>query len=127
MKASFPYQKINGRYFPTIFVTVIHKTRRVGIFALIDSGASTCVFTPNVSKSLSIKPELGESFDIQGVGGEVAGYLHELWIEVAGKKFKTPVVLTKDTIAPINLLGRSSFFENFKITFNEKRKLVELS
>lgn len=122
---SFPYQKNPlGLYFPVIRLQVYKKKNLVDIFTLVDSGASISVFKTEVADLLGIKISDGEKIDLGGVGGRINGYMHRLYINLAGKRILTSVVFSKDYNVSFNLLGRKNIFENFKICFEEKKKTV---
>lgn len=124
---NFPYNSdIKGDLFPIIPVSLQFKDKRKDYFALIDSGATVSIFKLDVAERLEIEIEKGEEIVLGGVGGRIKGYMHNLKVEVAGKKFDCPVVFSREYFVSFNLLGRASFFENFKITFDESQKRVIL-
>ena len=94
--------------------------------ALIDSGATVSIFKEDVALSLGLEIEKGKEIWLGGVGGHIKGYLHELKVEVAGKRFVCPVVFSYEYLVSFNLLGREAFFNNFKITFEENKNLLKL-
>lgn len=125
--ANFPYKKTpNGDYFPIINFTLYFKNNITKTSALIDSGATISVFRSDVADQLNIQIEKGEMIYMHGVGGRIKGFIHRLKIEVAGKKFSFPIVFSHEYLVSLNLLGRDSFFDKFKITFEEKKKSVTL-
>jgi hypothetical protein len=125
---SFPYRKRIGgeQSFPILSVRVFHKKESTEVFTLIDSGATISVFRPEVAGYLGIEIENGTAIDLNGVGGWIRGYLHELDIEVAGRKFNCPIIFSHEYTVSLNLLGRESFFEKFVIIFDEKKKELRL-
>lgn len=121
-------QNLNGGYFPIIPVRLHFKNKIFDTSALIDSGATVSIMQENVAKNLEIDVEKGEETFLGGVGGRIKGYSHKLFIEISGKnKFNLPVVFSHEYHASFNLLGRNGFFTQFKIIFDEKNKIVELS
>lgn len=124
---SFPYQRIpDGRTFPIIPLKLRYRKQVAEMSALIDSGATTSIFRPEVAERLGITIEKGKEVDLSGVGGRIKGYLHELDIEVTGRKFKCPIIFSHEYTVSLNLLGRESFFEKFVIIFDEKKKELRL-
>jgi predicted aspartyl protease len=93
---------------------------------LIDSGATSSIFRPEVAEELGLKLEKGKGIYLTGVGGRIKGYLHQLKMEVAGKQFTCPIIFSYEYAVSFNLLGRQEFFKNFIIVFNEKKKTIEL-
>lgn len=84
------------------------------------------LFRQDTARVLNLKITDGEPISLGGVGGNIKGYIHNLRMEVAGKSFMSPIVFSLQYQASFNLLGRNAFFENFKITFDEKQKIVTL-
>ena len=123
----FSYQKISsGDFYPVIDFFVSNKIFTTRIFALIDSGATICIFKEDVAEQLGITIENGEEIYLGGVGGRIKGYIHKLEVDIAGKKFLCPVVFSHEYLVSFNLLGREAVFNQFKIIFEEKKKLLSL-
>lgn len=123
----FPYQKNpNGQFFPVIQFSIISQKKKLDISALIDSGATISIFKQDVANSLGIKIEDGKEIILGGVGGRIKGYLHKVKIEVAGQILTIQVVFSYEYLVSLNLLGRDSFFEKFRICFDEKAKKIIL-
>ena len=118
---NFPYQKSAlGEFFPIIEFNITHKRETVKINTLVDSGASISVFKPQVAQFLNIPIERGKEIFLGGVGGRIRGYIHNLELEIAGKKVVAPVVFSYEYTVSLNLLGRAGVFQHFKIIFDEK-------
>lgn len=115
-----------GVYFPVIEIGVLIKGAPTKIFALIDSGASTCLFNAETAGLLGINFKKGEKIQLGGVGGNIKGYVHRLLLKVADKLIKAPVIFSENYSSSFNLLGREGIFENFKITFDEKSLQVKI-
>ena len=124
---SFPYQPdVKGNLFPLVSISLSYKDNRNDYFALIDSGATVSIFKIDVAEYLGVEIEKGEEIVMSGVGGWIKGYVHKLTLEVAGQKLTCPVVFSREYLVSFNILGRKSFFEKFKITFDESQKRVIL-
>jgi hypothetical protein len=123
---SFKYKFSNYNYYPIVSVSLSNKKLSTKTSALIDSGASISIFSETVANTLNINIESGEKRVLGGVGGRIVGYVHNVKIKVAGKSFICPVVFSREYNVSINLLGRDTFFEKFRITFDEKEKTVIL-
>lgn len=118
----------NGHsYFPVVPLYFTTSKKRVRALALIDSGASISIFRTETATTLGISIESGAKTILGGVGGKIVGYVHELPIEVAGRKFLCPVVFSRDYLVSFNLLGREAFFKQFQITFDERNRIVRLT
>ena len=125
----YPYRfDIKGEPHPLIpFSILSNKKERKDYYALIDSGSIISFFREDIAERLGIVIENGEEITLKGVGGWIKGYKHELIIEVNRKRFSCPVVFSRDYFISLNILGRNSFFEKFKITFDEAQKRVILT
>lgn len=123
----FPYQKnSSGDFFPLIDIFVYNKNYASRIFALVDSGAAVSIFRKDVADQLNLKIETGRETYLGGVGGRIKGYVHELKIEVVGKRFLCPIVFSYEYSVSFSLLGREGFFKRFKIIFEEKKNYLKL-
>lgn len=123
----FPYQRNSqGLYFPIIPVSLSFRSKKTDTLALIDSGATISIFKSDVAETLKINIERGEEIYMGGVGGRIKGFIHQLEMEVANRRINVPVVFSYEYLVSLNLLGRQSFFERFKITFDEKKKRIEV-
>src|SRR3990172_890 len=106
----FPYQKdARDEYFPIIDFLINHKNKVERTSALIDSGATISVFKDEIAQKLGIEIEKGKETYLGGVGGRIKGYIHELNVEIAGKKFLCPIVFSYEYLVSFNLLGREEF------------------
>jgi len=124
---SFPYKTdAQGNSFPVIPLSLKFSNKKKEFFALVDSGATISIFRSEVADSLGIEVSSGKEIYLGGVGGRIKGYIHKLEVEIAGKQFICPVVFSYEYLVSFNLLGRASFFKQFRITFEEKNNKVTL-
>lgn len=125
---NFPYHKSSrGDYFPVIRLTTYHENYLFRTAALVDSGATISIFQIDVAENLHVNIDRGKEIYLGGIGGRIKGYLHEIDLEIAHKKFLAPVVFSYEYSVSFNLLGRERVFKNFKISFEEKDYLVRLT
>jgi len=122
----FKYAARRNREFPLIPITLIKENVEIDTDALIDSGANISVFREEIAECLEIVIEDGEEILLQGLGGRIVGYIHELKIRVDDEEFPCKVVFSKELTVGLNILGREGFFEYFQVTFNERGKEVIL-
>jgi len=123
----FPYrQDARGLLFPIVPLRFHIGKTIIDSGALIDSGATVSIFKEDVAISLGLEIEKGKEIWLGGVGGHIKGYLHELKVEVAGKKFVCPIVFSREYLVSFNLLGRQEFFNRFKIVFEEEKNRLRL-
>lgn len=127
MKQEFSYSRKNDRWFPTVNV-ILRGTKRTSAFkALVDSGASYSLFRAEVAQHLGIKIEDGREIFLEGIGGRILGYIHNLKMSIDERNFfACKVVFSKEYMVSFNILGRDNFFVPFLITFNEKSRKVVL-
>ena len=119
MRSIFPYQLWEGTSLPLVPV----KVEKVGtLYAIVDSGANISLFQYEIAELLKIRVNKGDRVPLSGIGGRITGYLHKIILEVSGRVFPCRVCFSKDLAVPLNLLGRSDFFEHFLITFDERGK-----
>ena len=122
----FKYVTRRDREFPIIPITFIGKNAEIDTDALIDSGANISVFREEIADCIEIVIEDGDEILLQGLGGRIVGYAHEVKLRVESEEFLCRVVFSKELTVGLNILGREGFFEHFQITFNEKAKEVLL-
>jgi hypothetical protein len=124
---SFQYKRnAAGEFFPVIPLAIHYKKKRVEVYALVDSGATTSIFRPEVAEQLGIKIEKGKELYLTGVGGRIKGFLHKLEIEVGGKEFACPIIFSYEFTISFSVLGGEEFFRRFQIIFDERKKIVKL-
>jgi len=122
----FKYATRRDRKFPIIPITLIKENVKIDIDGLIDSGANISVFREEIAECLEIVIEDGDEILLQGLGGRIVGYIHELRVRVDDEEFPCKVVFSKELTVGLNILGREGFFEYFQVTFNEAAKEVIL-
>lgn len=86
--------------------------------AVIDSGASICLFHSSIGKGIGLNVEKGEvdkTVGISGVPTEI--FKHTISLYVLGNMFKIQAGFTPN-LPLAGLLGRIGFFEHFRITFD---------
>lgn len=127
MRKEFEYLRKGESWFPVIDVIVEGRKRRRSFKALIDSGATFSVFRAEVARFLGVKKiERGKEVYLEGIGGRILGYLHDLMVSVDGRHFfRCKIIFSREFSVSFNLLGRDNFFLPFIISFIEKeRKIV---
>jgi len=131
--------KIPYRVFPDQFGSYVYSVRlRVNVAlpnpgsprtrqfeAIIDSGASRCVFHSNIGRFLGLDIESGEKEITQGIGGPSDTYLHDIVLYIPGGPVTIKAAFKEDL--PIAaLLGMNGFFQHFVITFNQSALVCDL-
>ena len=110
---------------PVAEVTLEYKDQTVEVVMYIDSGADITMVPLEVGKALGLKQEPNdEILEIKGVSGSGVPYiLKKANIILNGEKLKIHLAWALIEEVPL-LLGRMDIFPKFKITFDEKQKLV---
>lgn len=94
--------------------------------AIIDSGASRCVFHRDIGEFIGLDVTEGEVEPTYGVSGEATDtYLHDISLYTPGGIIQTKAAFT-DKLPVAGLLGMKGFFELFRITFDPISEQVEL-
>lgn len=99
---------------------------RLGVRALIDSGADTTTFPIDMMGALGLKKLDCHKVKSATAAGTADCYVCKRLIdaEFDGEKFKLQANFMPGL--PIPLLGRQDFFAHFKVSFNEQAEVVTL-
>ena len=93
--------------------------------ALVDSGADECTFPAWIVKTLGKDVFAGKQRIFSGIGGSVLAYLHKTELELNGVKFASDVYYSHEwDDMPFGLLGETSFFSRFDVTFSYSEKSI---
>jgi predicted aspartyl protease len=99
----------------------------VNVVALLDSGADVSVIPRGLADFLNLK--LHDKNEAKGIGGTISIWNSEVNIKVTNGhenyNFKIPIQVSEDDSVPI-IMGRSGFFDKFKIIIDESSERVEL-
>ena len=123
---TFPYLRKGAQYFPVVDVTLTGPRHTLAIKALVDSGASFSVFRAEVLDYLGVPLTQGKRLSLEGIGGRIWGYLHRLSAGVGATRFPLSVVFSRELTVSFNLLGRENFFQEFRVTFDERARVTHL-
>ena len=136
MSLKVPYQKypdpqaIDGFFYVAAIPVSIglpakNSPRSKRFEAIIDSGASQCIFHASIGRAIGLDIEKGRSATTQGIAGPVKLYLHDISLHAPGGIVSARAGFS-DSLPVAGLLGMAGFFENFNITFNPIALCVEL-
>jgi len=85
--------------------------------AIIDSGASNCIFHADIGRAIGLDVEKGFPLQTLGVAGPTSVYAHDICLYAPGGIISVRAGFSPDL--PIaGLLGMKGFFDSFKITFD---------
>lgn len=91
----------------------------------LDSGAGYSVFHSDHAEVLGINIYRGKEIHLTvGDGSKIPTFIHKLPVRFAGKKFIAEISFSPSLGIGTNIIGMKSFFDNFRICFNNKRKAV---
>ncbi len=119
-----PYRPYPGsphpHLYPLIRVSVgkKHAQRTRPFEAMVDSGAADCMFHQSIADAIGIKLDSGRKehrTGISGARGDVWVHLVQLYVGL--DLFPIEVAFSPD-LPLAALLGRSGFFEHYRITFD---------
>lgn len=124
----YSYKLSAGMRLPFITFAIQNGQKWFAVEAYIDSGAVYSVFTPAVASRIGLEFRSGRRILIQvGDGGLIPVFLHDLEVQVGQHRFVAPVGFSDRLGIRFGVLGRSGFFDRFRVCFDEKRFLVTLA
>jgi hypothetical protein len=89
--------------------------------AVIDSGATRCLFHANLASSLGIDLRSGISEITNGIGGREETWVHDLLLYIPGGPVQIQASF-KENLPIAGLLGTNGFFEHFDVTFEGRAR-----
>lgn len=120
----FPYWVHGGRSDPIIPVFIRYGAKGFWAWAYVDSGATLSVFREEQAGRLGLDLASGQPTEIRvGDGHAVAGRVHEIEIVIGGEALRAGVAFARLGVR-FNLLGRQDVFGEFRITFDERERVV---
>ena len=121
------FPDVQGVYRPKIKIAVEYNGIKQKVFALIDSGADSCLFPRDIGEVLNIDVRKGLPIMYTGIGGQqVPFYFHEVTVFFDQYSFKTMAGFAHAGIGTGGILGQRGFFENFAVKFDYKHLVVEV-
>ena len=93
--------------------------------AVIDSGASRCLFHGSIGRFIGLDIEKGPVEDTLGIAGSSKTHLHEISLYLPGGIVNVTAGFSDDL--PIaGLLGMNGFFDHFKVVFDPTAQRCEI-
>jgi hypothetical protein len=85
---------------------------------MVDSGAADCMFHASIASAIGIRLDSGRREQRTGISGGGAGvWVHSIQLYVGMDLFSIEAAFSPD-LPLAGLLGRSGFFEHYRITFD---------
>jgi hypothetical protein len=115
--------------YPLLQVFVRHDVNMRPFLALVDSGASDCIFPASAGAVLGIDVPSGRPHKFYRLAmQEAPGFIHSIKLQVTGFNHWVDIdagfVLGDDIMPP---LGQTGFFENYQIIFERFRRQFEIN
>jgi hypothetical protein len=125
----FPNQFGADAYFVALNVqlalTTPNSPRTKRFEAIIDSGATRCLFDWSIADFLGMGRSQCRVEKTSGIGGIEEVYLHDVLLYIPGGAV-TITAGFKEKLPVAGLLGITGFFEHFRVTFDTAAKVCEL-
>jgi hypothetical protein len=99
------------------------RSKRFG--AIIDSGASRCIFNAEIGKAIGLDVPKGEVETTLGITGPSNTYLHDISLYAPGGIIAIRAGFSAD-LPVAGILGMIGFFDSFKILFDPAMLRCEL-
>jgi hypothetical protein len=93
--------------------------------AIIDSGASRCVFHGDIGRLIGLDIRSGNREAVQGIGGLADTFLHDIALHAPGGPILIKAAF-QENLSIAGLLGMNGFFEHFRITFDTSALTCEI-
>ena len=100
------------------------------LLCMLDTGADISMFTEEVGRNLGIDVRSGLEcpFYSPGSGAYHKAFRHDLVIDIGGNAFETSAGFVPGANSvPFSILGQYGVFDSFKITFNIRKKELEMT
>ena len=119
-----PYRPLPDKHgkvylYPLIRVSIANRRgpKTPSFEALVDSGASDCIFHASLASAIGINLESGKKEVRAGIGGTQEIWIHPIQLYVGSEILSIQAGFAK-SLSVAGLLGRLGFFDHFKITFD---------
>ena len=119
------YKEYRGQLVPIITIGIKYTEIWYPAEAYVDSGATYSIFSHKFADRIGLDFKKGELIYAQvGDGGSIPAYLHDLEVQLGEERFIGTIGFSEKLGIGFNLLGRVSFFNRFKVCFDEHKHLV---
>lgn len=115
---------------PSIPITFIGPSEALSVVAVVDSGADFSVLPKEVAEVLGLR--LDQNIEpCYGISGKIDAAEDHVRVKIQNShesysfNITVKILLSEEVDIPV-LIGRSGFFEEFEITFNESREKISL-
>lgn len=115
-------------YAPLLQIFLRRNMNLQPVLALVDSGASDCIFPASVGELLGIDILTGKSHKFYSYESTATdGYLHRVSLQVQGFPhwIEVDAVFIQSEVMPI--VGQAGFFENYQLVFERYSQRFEVN
>ena len=115
---------------PIIPVTLRYENAQRVVYAVVDSGADSCMFHSSVARTLGIDLKSGKPDIVKGLSLDVIpAYAHTILLGLKGEPFVEIEVLFLELalIPDGGLLGQEGFFDQFSVTFQRWQDAIHIT
>ena len=113
------FPKETSRLIPLVPIVLKNGDKEFEIDALVDSGASSCLFAGMLGVGLGLDVQKGPSQKIYGLGkGEVTAYFHKITLQIGDVVWNEYVGFCFENFRVDGLLGQKGFFSSFRVIFD---------
>jgi hypothetical protein len=122
-----PYRELSKGFFaPIVNIDIWIGGDWITLDAYVDSGAAYTIFHSDRATTLGLNYKSGRCVMIRvGDGKLILVYLHKLLVQFSDQKFTAIIGFSENLGVGFNILGRISFFDRFRICFNDKERVVD--
>jgi len=125
MQFTFRYKSLRGYLAPIITIGVKINATWYPIEVYVDSGSMYTVLHAQIAEGIGFNYLTGDRIFLQvGDGSYIPIYLHDLDVQMGTERFTGKVGFSEKLGVGFNLLGRKSFFDRFKICFQESSGIL---
>lgn len=115
----FNYRELEqDSFFPALDVTLIGPQGEDELIAIVDTGATYCLFSAVRAPAIGIELISGRRVTLSGLAGQMSAWLHSVELEIFGTRFQCEVGFSEQPI-PRELLGRHTLFKQIRLGFRE--------
>ena len=102
-------------------------SRKVELFARLDTGAAHCIFERRYAEELGLDVESGRPQRFRTMAGSFVAYEHEVTLHTLGIEFSSVVFFAQDPTFTRNFVGRAGWLDRLRIGIIDYDRLIFLS
>jgi predicted aspartyl protease len=114
----FQYRHFGDLFLPAVEVTLVGPTDQDDLLAIIDTGATYCLFNGVRAAAIGLELGAGRLEQLCGLAGGLMARIHPVTIEIARHGFQCEAAFSEQEIER-ELLGRHTLFGQVRFGFRE--------